>query len=329
LYGLPIWITEFNANPARSQAINAGFLALALPYLESLEYIERYCWFPYNTGTHFYTTLDAGATTLSQVGTIYKNINNTTPTDSTPSIPEATVNANNNLNLLTYPNIALNKPATANSTYSVSYLPSNAVDGNITTTQWFVNFGISTEVSYTPLPTWIEVDLQGSYTIDSFRIMESSRALKDFTFEVWDTRLNTGAGGWTSALTVTGNPATPLTTYKTIAPVTTTKVRLYITAHNSTTYLRLLELEVYGKLAETLNVKQYAKQAFALYPNPVTNGILNIIGEQEVDSVAVYNLLGAKMTTRFENNQVAVSDLAPGVYFLTINNKYSFKFIKK
>jgi hypothetical protein len=61
----------------------------------------------------------------------------------------------------------------------------------------------------------------------------------------------------------------------------------------------------------------------------VTNGILNIIGEQEVDSVAVYNLLGAKMTTRFENNQVAVSDLAPGVYFLTINNKYSFKFIKK
>jgi hypothetical protein len=329
LYGLPIWITEFNANPARSQAINAGFLALALPYLESLEYIERYCWFPYNTGTHFYTTLDAGATTLSQVGTIYKNINNTTPTDSTPSIPEATVNANNNLNLLTYPNIALNKPATANSTYSASYLPSNAVDGNITTTQWFVNFGVSTEVSYTPLPAWIEVDLQGSYTIDSFRIIESSRALKDFTFEVWNTSLNSGAGGWTSALTVTGNTATPLTTYKDLTPVTTTKVRLYITGHNSTTYLRLLELEVYGKLAESLAIKKYEKQAFTLYPNPVTDGILNIIGEQEVDSVAVYNLLGAKMTTRFENNQVAVSDLAPGVYFLTINNKYSFKFIKK
>jgi len=329
LYGLPIWITEFNANPARSQAINAGFLALALPYLESLEYIERYCWFPYNTGTHFYTTLDAGATTLSQVGTIYKNINNTTPTDSTPSIPEATVNANNNLNLLTYPNIALNKAATANSTYSASYLPSNAVDGNITTTQWFVNFGVSTEVSYTTLPAWIEVDLQGSYTIDSFRIIESSRALKDFTFEVWNTSLNSGAGGWTSALTVTGNTATPLTTYKDLTPVTTTKVRLYITGHNSTTYLRLLELEVYGKLAESLAIKKYEKQAFTLYPNPVTDGILNIIGEQEVDSVAVYNLLGAKMTTRFENNQVAVSDLALGVYFLTINNKYSFKFIKK
>lgn len=327
LYGLPIWITEFNANPARSQAINAGFLALALPYLESLEYIERYCWYPYNPGNDFYSP--QGSTTLSQVGTIYKNINNTTPTASTPSIPEATVDANNNLNLLEFPNIALNKPATANSSYSPSYLPSNAVDGNTTTTEWLVNFGVSTDVNYVPLPAWIEVDLQGSYTIDSFRIIEVSRALKDFSFEVWDTTLNSGAGGWTSALTVTGNPASPLTTYKTIAPVTTTKVRLYITGHNSTNYLRVLELEVYGKLAETLNVKQYVKQAFSIYPNPVANGVLNISGDQEVESVDVYNILGAKINTRYEKNQLQVADLAPGIYFLRINNKYSFKFIKK
>jgi Glycosyl hydrolase catalytic core/Secretion system C-terminal sorting domain/F5/8 type C domain len=326
LYGLPIWITEFNANPARSQAINAGFLELALPYLESLDYIERYCWFPYNSGTHFYGWNDAtntSNTTISLVGTAYKN------QVSTPSIPEATVTADNNLNLVTYPNIALNKPATANSTYGATFLPSNAVDGNTTTTQWFANFGVANDVNFTPLPAWIEVDLQGTYIVDSFRIIEASRAMKDFTFEYWDATLNSGAGGWSTALTVTGNPASPLTTSKSFAPITTTKVRLFVTAHNSTNYLRIIELEVYGKLAETLAVNKFEKQEFAIYPNPVANGVLNISGEQPIDSVEVYNLLGAKMNTRFENGQLQVDNLTSGVYFLRINNKYSYKFIKK
>ena len=326
LYGLPIWITEFNANPARSQAINAGFLELALPYLESLDYIERYCWFPYNSGTHFYGWNDAtntSNTTISLVGTAYKN------QVSTPSIPEATVTADNNLNLVTYPNIALNKPATANSTYGATFLPSNAVDGNTTTTQWFANFGVANDVNFTPLPAWIEVDLQGTYIVDSFRIIEASKAMKDFRFEYWDATLNSGAGGWSTALTVTGNPASPLTTSKTFAPITTTKVRLFVTAHNSTNYLRIIELEVYGKLAETLAVNKFEKQEFAIYPNPVANGVLNISGEQPIDSVEVYNLLGAKMNTRFENGQLQVDNLTSGVYFLRINNKYSYKFIKK
>lgn len=331
LYGLPIWITEFNANPARSQAINAGFLELALPYLESLDYIERYCWFPYNTGTHFYTALDAGATTLSQVGTIYKNINNTTPVASTPSVPEATVNQNNNLNLVQFPNIALNKPATANSSFSSSFLPALAVDGDTTlsTSIWAVNFGNPAGANFTPLPAWIEIDLQGRFTIDSFRIFETSSTVKDFNFQVWDATLNAGAGGWSNALTVTGNPASPLTTYKTISPVTTTKVRLFITAHNSTTLVRIFELEVYGKVASTLGVTSYEnRQAFSIYPNPLKNDLLTISGDQEIQSVEVYSMLGAKINARFENNQVQVSNLAPGVYFLKVNNKYSFKFIK-
>jgi hypothetical protein len=337
LYGLPIWITEFNANPARSQAINAGFLELALPYLESLDYIERYCWFPFNTGTHFTTGWDDVTNKQtnkipSLVGTIYTNINNTTPVASSPSIPEATVDANNNLNLLAFPNIALNKPATANSSYTSTTLPTMAVDGDTTssTSLWAVNFGNSVNPNFSPLPAWIEVDLQGSFTIDSFRIFESSTTSKDFNFQVWDATLNSGAGGWSNALTVTGNPASPLTTFKTISPVTTTKVRLYITAHNGTSLLRMFELEVYGKVAATLGVTSYEdQQAFSIYPNPVKNGILNIGGNQEVDSVSVYNLLGAKINTPYENRQLLIDSLAPGIYFLRVNNKYSFKFIKE
>jgi Secretion system C-terminal sorting domain len=93
--------------------------------------------------------------------------------------------------------------------------------------------------------------------------------------------------------------------------------------------LRIFELEVYGKLAEALSVKKYEKQAFTLYPNPVTNGILNISGDQEVESVEVYSILGNKIDIPFDNNQLQVSALAAGTYFLRINNKYSLKFIKK
>lgn len=336
LYGLPIWITEFNANPYRSTAVQLGFMELALPYLETLPYVERYNWFQPNPTPadpndnqfkvgpgEFYTTRPPGDAILTTVGTAYKN------QVSTPAIPNATVDANNNLNLSTYPNIALNKTATANSYYSESNLPPKAVDGDITATQWFANFGVTTDANYTPLPAWIEVDLEGSYTIDSFRIIEASKALKDFNFEIWDGSLNSGAGGWSTVLSVTGNPASPLTTFKTIAPVTTTKVRLYITAHNSTNYLRLYELEVYGKLSETLDVKQFAKQPFSIFPNPTTNGIINIVGDQEVVLVEVYDLLGAKIKTTFENAKVSVQDLASGVYFLKINKQYSIKFIKK
>ena len=138
-------------------------------------------------------------------------------------------------------NVAFNKIATSSSTYSTN-VSGNAIDGDKTSTdsRWLVEF------STNPLPAWIEVDLQGSFTINSFRIIEETSTLKNFQFEVWDKTLNAGAGGWVSALTVTNNPATPLTTYKTITPVTTTKVRLYITAHNNATYLRMFEFEVYG-----------------------------------------------------------------------------------
>lgn len=333
LYGLPIWITEFNANPARSQAVNARFLELALPYLESLDYIERYCWFPFNTGTHFTGWDEINRkptnTTPTLVGTIYKNINNTTPTASTPAIPEATVDADNNLNLLEFPNVALNKSATANSSYSASNLPPKAVDGEVTSTQWFLNLGVPNDVNYSPLPAWLEVDLQGSYTIDSFRIIESSKALKDFNFQVWDATLNYGVGGWSNAIIVTGNPATPLTTYKSFTPVTTTKVRLFITGHNSTNYLRFNELEVYGYSTTALGVQKFEKKVFTIYPNPVTNDLLNISGEQEVESVAVYNISGSKINALFEKGQLRIDALAAGVYFLKVNNTYSYKFVKK
>ena len=89
LYGLPIWITEFNANPNRTNATNYGFMQLALPYLETLDYVERYAWFEPSSGVADY--YNTSSTALTNVGMFYKN------QVTTPTIPQSTISADSNL----------------------------------------------------------------------------------------------------------------------------------------------------------------------------------------------------------------------------------------
>jgi hypothetical protein len=84
----PIWITEFNANPNRNTWVNKQFMELALPYLENLDYVERYAWFQPNSGVADYFEND----NYTAVGEIYKN------QISTPSIPNASLSSESNLN---------------------------------------------------------------------------------------------------------------------------------------------------------------------------------------------------------------------------------------
>ena len=76
LYGLPIWITEFNANKYRSVEVNRQFLELAIPYLESQSFVERYSWFepnpvePETIGNGEFFNIDGS---LTDLGTFYRN----------------------------------------------------------------------------------------------------------------------------------------------------------------------------------------------------------------------------------------------------------------
>ncbi|MBN7816952.1 glycosyl hydrolase [Algoriphagus pacificus] len=101
IYGLPIWITEFNANPNRGNAIQAAFLELALPYLESLEYVERYAYFEPMSANSSNPVDSADLTdengNLTNIGEIYYSHL------STPSIPEATFESDGNLQGLNDP----------------------------------------------------------------------------------------------------------------------------------------------------------------------------------------------------------------------------------
>lgn len=82
-YKMPIWITEFNANKNRSRAVQDAFLKLALPWLESTPFVERYAYFQPNGGNGDF--LDASGN-LTSTGLIYMNH------ISTPSIKEENYN---------------------------------------------------------------------------------------------------------------------------------------------------------------------------------------------------------------------------------------------
>ena len=93
LYGLPIWITEFNANRYRNEWVHRQFLQLALPYLEETEYIERYSFFsPVTDQADFFDENN----NYTQIGEFYRDFN------STKSIAENEYASPSNLNSDSY-----------------------------------------------------------------------------------------------------------------------------------------------------------------------------------------------------------------------------------
>ena len=101
-YKLPIWITEFNANPNRTTAANKGFMELAMPYLDQLDYIERYAWFEPSSGVADYYETDG--TTYTQVGVLYRDH------PSTPAVNEDYLLSPSNLDGKTNTNTGIISP---------------------------------------------------------------------------------------------------------------------------------------------------------------------------------------------------------------------------
>jgi len=87
-------------------------------------------------------------------------------------------------------------------------------------------------------------------------------------------------------------------------------------------------------LKEMINIESNALEDFSIYPNPVSNSIINIkISGKENTSYQITNTIGqvvikGKLTT----NQIKINGLKNGVYFLEINTseeKMVKKFIKR
>ena len=135
-------------------------------------------------------------------------------------------------------NVALGKSATVDSEYNATYTKGKAVDGDISTTS--SNRWVSANTAW---PHWIELDLNGTYSINQLKFWTGSDGYNrsvHYTFEYWN------GTGWSTLLNKPSN--TDPTVDETFTAVTTSKVRLTGTgtSDGAGNLFRLFEVEVHG-----------------------------------------------------------------------------------
>jgi len=70
----------------------------------------------------------------------------------------------------------------------------------------------------------------------------------------------------------------------------------------------------------TASVNNLVIDAVKIYPNP-TSGVVFIFTNQDISSLEVYNLLGQKVITANNTNQIELSYLSAGTYIIKINTE--------
>ena len=68
-----------------------------------------------------------------------------------------------------------------------------------------------------------------------------------------------------------------------------------------------------------MGINDFNNMIVNIHPNPATN-MLTISGLNNIDSVKVYSVLGRLEKEAFNTHQIDISNLAPGVYMVKVNN---------
>lgn len=324
LYGLPIWITEFNANPNRTGVVNLAFMELALPYLESLDYVERYAWFQPSSGVaDYYDSVD----NYTEAGLFYNK------QESSPAISEAVFSSPSNLDS----NGNINRPVVFEdyfenytdgqniaSFYTVWEGAANAVDGNVTTSWGSAfegdKFGKSD-------------DAKNSFYLRKTFELEAGKTY------VWElaTKMTDGAKHVMSVLP--GDVYPGLDCFNSDWE----KHAIEFTideAHTSVT-LSLYRWPTKNLFFDNYILKEKdtgtaisddifdSERDFFVYPNPA-NDVLNIrfgYGNLIEGEKTIVNLHGELMMVFKETTLLNVSSLPPGIYLIRWGNQV-LKFIK-
>mgnify|MGYP000293491395 CR=1 FL=1 len=216
-------------------------------------------------------------------------------------------------------NVARFKDVEVSSTTSAAYPGTFAVDGDISSdaSRWVSKSGT--------FPATLEIDLKDFYLVDELVMycgyQGYNSPITNFQFQYWDGK------NWVDVISETTNT---LGVYrKTFTEVKTNKLRLNVNATDGN-IVRLYEIEVYGKEFNALGITEnsFLKNQFIIYPNPTTN-VLHISGNDEVEYLDIFDQSGRKLMTKKNVNTVDVSQLSAGIYFINVNNKEAFKFVKK
>ncbi|MBB5869823.1 hypothetical protein F4553_003202 [Allocatelliglobosispora scoriae] len=141
-------------------------------------------------------------------------------------------------------NLALGKPATADSSCATSEGPAKAVNGT-------ANGGNADKWCSTGATKWLQVDLGSNQSVNKFVVQHAGAGGEDAGWNTRDFNIQTSTNGtsWTTAATVTANTAN-ITTHN-ITAVSARYLRLNVTNGGTTgnAAARIYEFEAYGATA--------------------------------------------------------------------------------
>ena len=274
-----------------------------------------------------WSNVSAGAYTLTAIAT--DNLGTTT-TSTAVHVTVNTVSGRMNVALASNGSVA-----SASSTYSANYPASAAINGDRRGLNWG-NGGGWSDATPNATPDWLEVAFNGAKVIDEVNVYSMQdnysapvEPTPTMTFTMWglrafDIQYWTGSA-WTSV------PGTAVTNNNlvwrrlTFAPVTTTKIRLNVTAALNG-YSRVMELEAWGvsaggggtsNLPPIVSIASPAEGATFTAPAGITVNATASDTDGSVSQVAFYANgapIGTDTTSPFG---VTWSSVGAGTYTLT------------
>ena len=189
-------------------------------------------------------------------------------------------------------------------------------------------------------PGFITYDLGGSF--DLTLVDFASTSGKTYEFQIWVSTTGTDDADFVNAFPDTGNTNGNLTSNSTgefksfelptaIEDVKYVKIIGYGQPARPSDWNTITEIEFY-KSDTSLSSNDFNTESnFTIYPNPVTNGILNIYTIiNESYSVSIFDLSGKLLLKKSNINstqEINVSSLSKGIYFIetVIGNKKDVK----
>tara|TARA_R110002126_G_scaffold72364_1_gene180920 strand:+ start:105466 stop:107763 length:2298 start_codon:yes stop_codon:yes gene_type:complete len=321
LYKLPIWITEFNANPNRTTSVNYEFMKLALPYLENLEYVERYAWFQPNSDVADYYDSNNNYT---EVGTFYKN------QISTPAVTKSTITADNNLDLY-YNKIAFQtENVFINGDFETGDLTgwsgSSSID--ILTTDAVYEGSTSGRIKSGAGNIYQEVTVESLTKYDlSFYTKWYTTPTSPIEIQI----LNAANDEKIASKMMTTSTDWNLVTFSFLVPENVISLKILFQKESSPGWF--IDYALLKKNSNTLRTFSYDfEQNLQLYPNPTKNNF-TIRSLNVFNAYAIYNAQG-KLILHKENlnslvEKIELENIAKGLYTVLINHSNQKKSVRK
>ena len=208
--------------------------------------------------------------------------------------------------------------ASASSFYS-SHEPSKAIDGQV------YDYGGGWLSAVPVQPQWLQVDFNGIYIIDSIvcEFSGSGEANQTYLLEYWD------GDSWQLIESVA--PSLDETVVFTFSPVSTSRIRYYVTVGKPNGYALMTELKAFGTFSMATSIAQIKNSSFQVYPNP-SNHYINI--GDNINKLIFYNVQGVIVKElEVSESLIDVNTLKSGLYMILATDinggiKHS-SFIKK